>query len=130
MVENNLYQWLIVQPALTDIVGDKIYPTLIPQGEGLPFVGYGRSGGNAPLSLSGERTLVQPRFLFNAYAENYSQARKIGDILVNLFNGFTGEMDGLRVSGGQALQDGRDDYSSELETPFREVEVSFWIVAA
>lgn len=129
MVENNLFAWLITQPALTAIVGEKIYPTLIPQGEGLPFIGYGRSGGNAPLSLSGERTLVQPRFLFNAFAENYAQAREIGDVLVSLFDGFTGNMAGLRVAGAQALNDGRDDWSSDLEAPFREVEVSFWVAA-
>ena len=73
---------------------------------------------------------MQPRFLFNAFAENYAQAREIGDVLVSLFDGFQGDMAGLRVAGAQALNDGRDDWSSDLEAPFREVEViSFWHAA-
>jgi hypothetical protein len=70
MIEYDLKDYLLEQPAISALIGDRVYPVRLPQGVTLPAVTYQRVAGGEDLTHSGAgpaRALVQVDCWANGY---------------------------------------------------------------
>ncbi len=47
------YQWLVTFPEITQVVGDRIYPTIPDQDEAFPLLVYAQTGHEPPMKMIG-----------------------------------------------------------------------------
>lgn len=69
--ESSLVSHLVGHPGLAAIVGDRVYPSRIPDGGTTPCVVYQRIS-TSPVLASGSVPLRRSRFQLDAYADRYS----------------------------------------------------------
>jgi hypothetical protein len=93
-----LYQYLSTVPLLTALVGDRIYPSMLPQqttGLVLPALTYFDISGDDYVSQSGRSNLLRSRFQFTIWAYSQTDAFAVRAQLLAalsgakaLFNGY------------------------------------------
>jgi hypothetical protein len=85
--------------AVAAIIGTRVYPDVLPQAPTLPALRYQRISTQRSQyrDLSGRAGYASPRFQIDAYALSRSSALALAQAVVDLLEGFTGTVAGLRV---------------------------------
>lgn len=106
MAEPNLYEFLRNVPAVAALVGDRIYPVMVPQGHPdgparLPCVVYTRVTAARQVLFCGTDRAVQASYQLDAYAAEYDSAVAVATAiraaLVD-YGGQLGDVAALRCS--------------------------------
>jgi hypothetical protein len=119
MIETALRAQLLATPAVTALVGQRIYALILPQkpqgGAGwVPAVTYQRIAAIRENALDGATGLVGVRFQVDSWALTYAEVKDLAAAVRGALNGFAGAVGGENVQGSFLLAD-TDRYESEVE---------------
>jgi len=128
IIEEVLYAYLTNCAGLTALVGDRIYPIILPQKISFPAVTYQRISGIREYSQSGPSGLAHPRFQFSCWAKKYQEAKAIAEQVRLALDGYKGMMggpDGVRVDAVY-IEDDHDIYDPETKIYHIALDVVIW----
>ncbi len=74
-LEEALYSYLKDVAGLKALVGDRIYPVVIPQKADMPAVAFQRVSGVREHTMGDDPGLAHPRIQFSCYGQTYSSAK-------------------------------------------------------
>jgi hypothetical protein len=93
----SIYKYLRLNNKLTNIVGDNIFPQLIPQGKALPAVVYSPVRCHYDSALQKDTGFSRLMVQFNCYDETFVKARKLGKVIKKVFRNYRGDMFGSDI---------------------------------
>lgn len=96
MLEKAIYSYISTYPGLTALVGNRIYPLVIPQNPTYPAVAYSRVSRVYEKDLSGT-AWNQSRMQFSVYARKYSDAKAVVEQIRAAFRDYRGKINGIDV---------------------------------
>jgi hypothetical protein len=98
--ESGVVTYLLARDGLTGLVGQRIYPLLVPKstaGGNYPAVTYQTVTQPNVHSLDGVSGLAYPRVQFVAWAQTYAAAMSVRDALCDALDGYRGLMGSINV---------------------------------
>lgn len=90
MLETNIYQRLSTFAPLTDLIGEKLYPTTPTENTQLPFVSYTVSSTEPQLHTMGITDLTNYTLELNIWAINLDDALAVADQCKAALHGYRG----------------------------------------
>jgi len=90
MLEADLYSYLTQHPDFIAEVSTRLFPRRLPQEPVLPAATYMRVSTRAGHDLSGPDGLPRARFQFTAWAKTPLEARRVGESLRRILDGYKG----------------------------------------
>lgn len=96
-IEEALFAYLQTKPDVTSIVGNRVYPMLLPQGSEYPAIVYQRISGMRVRSHSGPSSLAYPRIQFSCWAQTYSDAKRLAERLRVSLDGYRGTVGDMNI---------------------------------
>jgi Protein of unknown function (DUF3168) len=92
-IEEGIYALLRADADVTAVVGERIYPVILPQNGPLPAATYRRAG-RAPR----DRTLDDEGFTsvvleLTTWHGDYATAKRAGDVMAHVLDGYSGPLD-------------------------------------
>lgn len=90
--ERLLADELKTAPAISELLGDRIYPVLAPASAAIPFATWRRSSVQREMTLSGPAGLPTVTVQFDLYAETYEAVREIADRFRRTLDGWGGSL--------------------------------------
>jgi len=111
--EEALFAHLKDCTGLKNLVGDRIYPLVLPQKAVLPAVTYQKISGERLHKLQGDTGLTRPVYQLSCWAENYAQCKAAAEqvrLCLQKHSGLMGGAEGswnvaVDAQGQKALQD-------------------------
>lgn len=114
-IEEAINQRLRTDPAVVDLVGDRVYPADAAQGEQLPYVIYEEAEQQRMRTLTGYVNLRSFLLHIDCWGQNRAQAKAVRKAVAASLDGFQGTMggtSGIDVRG--VFHEGQD---SDSEVP-------------
>lgn len=106
--ETALVAYLKSKTAITNVIGDRIFPQVAPQGTAEPYLVFARISGASGHHMTAADGVQQTRYQFDAYGR-YSQVKEVGEALRQSLDGYRGAIGGEHVQTCH-LMDERDLY--------------------
>ena len=100
---------LIAAPAVSALVGSRIYPVLAPATAALPLVTWRRSGVQREQTLGLPMGMPRVSVEYSIYGTTYEQARELADAMRVVLDGYGGTADNTTVKQA-SLEDESDDF--------------------
>lgn len=100
---------LIAAPAVSALVGNRIYPVLAPATAALPLVTWRRSGVQREQTLGLPMGMPRVSVEYSIYGTTYEQARELADAMRVVLDGYGGTADNTTVKQA-SLEDESDDF--------------------
>lgn len=120
-IEETLRLWITREATVTALVGQRVYPLVVPEGASLPAIVYRRISTERVYSHDGFSGLAKPRFQFSCVSTHYSEARAVANALRSLLNGRIGP--GLQ---GVYAETEYDDYDHTDRTFTTHIDFFIW----
>jgi hypothetical protein len=79
-------------PAVAEIVGDRVYPVLAPASAAIPFITWRRQAVQREMTLSGPLGMPTVTLAVDMYAETYEAVRELADRCRASLDGFGGSL--------------------------------------
>jgi hypothetical protein len=111
-MESDLRALIIGDSAVNAMVGDRVYPLLLPQQPTLPAIAYQRISSSHVHSHSGVSGYCTARVQFACYAQSFAEAASLGDKLRAAIDAWAG-VQGATSFAGILLLDERDAFEEE-----------------
>ncbi len=125
-MEQQFAAWLVAQPAVSALLGNRLYPLVLPQNGRLPAATYQRVSGERNYDLDGSTGPKRVTLQLDSWAEDYAGAKALAAAIESVLEGYTGPMAGLTVSRSVIL---REDEDYEDQTKRWRVSVDYQITA-
>jgi hypothetical protein len=125
-VEAALFSVLSTAPAVSAIIGNRLFPGAAPVNTAAPYAVYSRASARRIRSMLGPSRLAMPRIQVDGYAATYAQARAIADAVRGALDGYRGTAAGVVIHGASLLTD-QDIYEAEALPPLFRVSLDFQI---
>jgi hypothetical protein len=90
--ERLLADQLKSDPAVAEIVGDRVYPVLAPASAAIPFVTWRRQAVQREMTLNGPLGMPTVTLAVDMYAETYEAVRELADRCRVTLDGFGGSL--------------------------------------
>jgi hypothetical protein len=103
-IEAAIRQYLLSQPATTNLIADRLYPMVLPQPPTLPSVTYSRVSRSGVRDLTGVAYWVS-RFQFSCWAERYSEAKNVAQAVRQALEDYVGTMGVFRIIGSGSVNE-------------------------
>ena len=100
---------LSAAPAVSALVGNRIYPVLAPATAALPLVTWRRSGVQREQTLGLPMGMPRVSVEYSIYGTTYEQARELADAMRVVLDGYGGTADNTTVKQA-SLEDESDDF--------------------
>lgn len=101
-IEDDLYTFVTADTDVAALVGNRMYPVVLPQSVTLPALRYLLSDDVPGQTQEGPDGLWRPRLQFDCYATRRSQARDLARAVLARLNGYQGAMGGSTIGALQA----------------------------
>lgn len=104
MIEADIRTYLLDQPAITAIIGTRLYPVELPQGAAFPALTYQRISGGRSVTHSGQgpaRALVQ----IGCWDETYGDALALAALVGAALSSHRGPMGASRWVTGEVVNE-------------------------
>jgi hypothetical protein len=88
--ESDIVTLLTASTAVSDAIGNKIMPAMADQDDTLPYVLYDRLSSDLPIYMGGGAKRQNIRVAFDCFANTYSSAHSIADVLYDRLHGKAG----------------------------------------
>lgn len=124
-IESGLYTHLTNDPDVSALVGDRIYPLLVPQDASLPAIAYQRISTGREEAHTGPSGLCSARIQLTCIADSYESAKSVADAVRKSLDGFSGTMGTFEVGACFVVND-RDDWASSFDVPVVRLDVIIW----
>jgi hypothetical protein len=79
-------------PAVAEIVGDRVYPVLAPASAAIPFITWRRQAVQREMTLSGPLGMPTVTLAVDMYCETYEAVRELADRCRATLDGFGGSL--------------------------------------
>ena len=112
-LEEAVWARLMGAAAVTDVVGLRVYPVVVPQGAARPYVRYFRVSGPRFGVMAGASGLAMGRIQFDCVADRYATAKTLAQALRVLWDGWSGESAGVTIQGCRVVAED-DQYEESL----------------
>lgn len=93
-LETSLVADLQGDPTIAALIGDRIYPLVVPQDVQLPALAYQVITGSGILAHSRPTSLANKRIQVACVGAEYADAAILADAIVALYRGFKGQLGG------------------------------------
>lgn len=125
-----LRSFLLADPAIAGVVGDRVYPNVIPQGIDAACVVYTRISGEGAYHMRGPSGLSQPRYQIDAWARDIDSAFGLANLIKARVDGFCGVMGAGTAAvtvQGVFMRAEREDYddAAQLHRVGRDYSIAF-----
>jgi len=97
MIRTSLRQYLAAQSNIAALVGERIYPVVLPQSAAFPALTYSRTSGGHDYTLKGSSGMAMPTFELDCWGETYDAADELAEAIRLKLNGFNGTMGDTEV---------------------------------
>lgn len=98
MIERALREKLLSTQKLTQIVGQRVYPIMLPEKVPLPALVFGRvSTQGSFLSHSGSTGIMTSVFEVGCIAKDVQVAKELARLIRATFSGFHGSIEGFKI---------------------------------
>ena len=97
---------------VTDIIGTRMFPRMLPQGEALPAIIFNVIGSRSVAHMGGAAGSARAMLQLDCYAETHLTANNLGETVRQALHGYIGTAGGRPV-GSSLLENKREMY----ETP-------------
>jgi hypothetical protein len=97
MIEQALFTHITTDSTITDLMGTRLFPNKIPQGQPLPAAEYQQDGGKREHTMAGADGLVDSEYFITCYAESYSKAKELAMAIRQRMDGFSGTVGGVVI---------------------------------
>lgn len=107
-----LYDYLAADAGLEAIVGDRIYPTRLPESVDLPAVTWFRVAASRIYTYDpflDTDAWVSARIQFDCWSRDPNEAMQLGDAIILAFSGYGGDMAGQMI-GSSFVENEIDEY--------------------
>lgn len=111
MIRASLYAYLSSQTGITNLVGQRIYPVVRPQGVSGDAICFWRTSGGHDHNLTGSSGTAIPSFSIEVLSDSYTQAEIIAEAVREAMQGFSGTMGTTQVKT-VILEDEKDAYDA------------------
>lgn len=119
-VRVGLRAYLLADAAIAAIVGTRIHPVKLPQGQTQPSIVYSRVSGLGDNHMHGPSGLSRPRIQIDCWAQSVDTAASLANLVKERIDGFRGSMlwgenspEEAIVIQGIFFESEREDYDSE-----------------
>ncbi len=112
MIGKALYALLAADATLTGLVGTRIYPWPLPQGNTFPAIAHVVEE-KPVMRCDGGTRIVKAEVMVGIFAENLLTAENIGVHVVRILDTYVGTAGGVDVQS-MMLINGTDDFDEEL----------------
>lgn len=92
MIEVALRQVLLLDGPIAALVGDRIYPSPLPQNPTLPAISYQRVSRSSGLSLDGAAWPTRVRVQMDCWAATFDGVRELSDAVFRRLHGYAGNI--------------------------------------
>lgn len=110
-----LWSMITTNPAVSALIGTRLYPDSIPQDAPLPAVAYQTVSTSRGYTQDGPDGIAEPRIQFTVDAPTRAQAEDVAAALKNLLSGYRGKISGKTI-GAIFLENEYDGYNLSSET--------------
>lgn len=86
MIELHLKDWIIGDPQITAIIGERVYPQFVPEAENLPAIAYSIISDQAHLTMNGPASIRNPRVQLSIVASKQMYVSQISELLKKRIN--------------------------------------------
>lgn len=126
-LETGLYAYLKNDPAITALVGDRIFPNVVPEGTILPNIRYQR------ITTSREEThdpfgemfaYVRATVQIDSWMTSAEGAMEVGEAVMLALSGFHGDMEGVRIGRVHNIRES-DTYDQQKKLHGRSQDFEF-----
>lgn len=121
MFSNDLRAFILEQTSLTDLISDKLFPSVAPEGTPPPYVCYYEVSSVAWHDLP----VAYPRFQFSVFSKRYLEAKNIAAELRGIIQRYKGTMGNTRVIQG-VWEGSRELY--EPDTKLHHIATDFKLI--
>lgn len=108
-LESDFRSYLLADSNISALVGTRIYGGKLPQDVTYPAISYARISGERVHKLTGAGDRAVPRIQYDCWAESYTGAKALADLLRQRLNGASGTI-GSTVVGMSRLDGEREFY--------------------
>lgn len=114
LLETALVSALEDHPGLGDLIGDKIYPLMVPQGIALPAVTYRRVSGERIHAMVDDPGLASPRIQVDAWGATYASAKAVAEQVIACLQRWSGTVETVIIQDTY-FQGDTDIYDPDTE---------------
>ncbi len=121
-----VYTYLSKNDKIRQVVGERIYPRLLPQECSLPAIVYQSVVANYDSALQGDTGYVRQTIQITSHGRTYKETRKLSRLVKKSFQDYRGDLSGLfieavfiktdfEVSGNSSLKFDVDEFMAAIE---------------
>jgi len=107
-----LTKYLLQNRKLQNVVGDRIYPTILPQQPKLPAIVYAPITTTYGDALQRHTGFVKQIVQFTVHNTTFGKARQTGRVMKAVLHDFSGDMCGINIQATHTLSDLSSDGDS------------------
>lgn len=125
-----LRAFLLADPAIKDLVGERIFPTLLPQGQPTPAIVIRSISGEGDYHMQGPSGLVRPRLQVDGWGRDPDKAAAVSNAVHARLDGYAGPMtfgaETIDVQGAFCRNELEDyDGESKLYRKARDYQIAY-----
>lgn len=125
-IEDGLYSYLKAQSTINSIVGDRIYPSILPQDPVLPAITFHVVSSEPVSRQDGKPVLEKARIQIDAYASQVRNAKLLAKAIRDSLEAYVGLMGTISVQAVFVLDYGMTDFE-DVPSEFRVIsEYEIW----
>jgi hypothetical protein len=125
VLEEGLVDYLLAYTPLTVLIGERVYPLILPQDPTLPALVYQRIGSVPEYSQSGYAGLTSARMQLTCWGTTLVSAKNTAEQVRLALGGYKGPM-GMSTVGASFIENEMDDLDEETGL-FRVImDVTLW----
>ena len=124
-IEEGLSAYILSSPAITSLIGDRVFPMSLPGGSALPALTYQVISDPPNTVLKGESKKRHPRIQLSCWSNSYGSAKQLANLIRRQVAGYSKVFGTVNV--GAALYRGSNDlYSPEYSLFHVPVDFEIW----
>src|SRR3989304_3050319 len=97
MIEKALFTHVTTDTAIAALIGQRLFPNKIPQGQPLPAAEYTQSKGDRVHHMEGPAGMVDSEYTIICYGESYSSAKTLAEAVRKRMDGYSGIVEGVTI---------------------------------
>jgi len=98
MITDHLYSFLNAQTAITDLVGTRMYPVILPAQPTYPALTFRDSDHELDEDFDGMGSPVESNYFIDAWGSTYAEATSVADAVRSSLNNTRGNFGGIQIS--------------------------------
>lgn len=89
--EVTLQRIILAAPAVSALIGSRLYPNIIPQGAPNPAMTYQQISGPRQHDMQGAVGFAKARYQINCWAETYAKAKELAEVVRQVLDGYSSQ---------------------------------------